>query len=113
MTTRFYEWGAQAGGTNPSGPSVPADAAYGPGEPYTGTVGVGGTTITFSNATKSITVRNTHDSNNLEYSIDGGTTWLLLGPYGAVTETVALSSLQLRRVAAAVVTYEVIGIITS
>jgi len=113
MTTRFYQWGNQAGGTTPNGPSAPASTGYGVGESYTGTVGAAGTTITFTNSTKSVTIRNTHDSNNLEYSIDGGTTWLLLGPYGSITESVTLTSIRLRMVAAAVVTYEVIGIITS
>ena len=113
MTTKYYEWGIRKGGSNTNGPVIPAEASYGPPDPFTGTVALGGTTITFVTATKQVTVRNTHDTAPLEYSYDGGVTWLLLGPYGSTTEEVSIADLDLRRVAAAAVTYEVIAVLTS
>ena len=110
MTVKFYEFGQLVGGTSPDGPIAPAAASYGIGESFEGTVAVVGTTITLANPSKHITIKNTHDSAALEYSFDAGVTWLSLGSYGEIGEFINLTSLMLRRVGAAVVTYEVVAI---
>jgi hypothetical protein len=114
MTTKFFEWGNASGGSGSGGaPSAPAESNYGEPEPYTGTVAAGGTTITFTNATKSVTVRNTNDANDLEYSLDNGVTYMTLGPYAGKTEAASITTLLLRRVGGLAVDYEVVGILTS
>ena len=110
MVVKYYRWGQIEGGGG-SSPSSPAASGYGPPEPFIGTVAVAGTTITFSSSTKSVTVRNTHDTAQMEYSLDGGTTYQDLGPHGEKTETVSSSSILLRRVGGVVVTYEVVAVL--
>lgn len=113
MTVRYYEFGKKVGGTESGGgTAVPAEAPYGPGEPVSGTLIAGNTTITFANATKRVTVRNTHDTQSLDYSLDSGTTWQTLAAYGEISEPVNLSSLILRNTGAVATTYEVVGILT-
>jgi len=116
MTVRYYIFGNEANQPPQSGSGgVPAEASYGPGEPAVGTLAAGETTITFTNATKRITIRNTHDALSLQYSLDGGGvggTWQLLAPYGEISEPVNLSNLILRNFAAIGATYEVVGVLT-
>ena len=112
MVVKYYNWGGVAGGGG-SNPSSPLSSNYGPPQPFVGTVAVGGTTITFSASTKSVTVRNTHDTATLEYSLNGGIVWQEVEPHGEKTEFVSITFLMLRRVGGTVVTYEVVGVLTS
>ena len=110
MTVRYFEWGVAKGGTTPSGASIPAEAGYGPPETFEGTLPAGNTTITFTRATKNVHIINNHDNLTLEYSLDGGVDWFNLGPYGHVTEPIAITSLLLR---GAGCTYEITAALSS
>jgi len=109
MSVLYYKWGVTKGGANPSGPTVPDEANFGPPEQFDGILPVGNTTITFSASTKSVHIINTHDTIALEYSLDG-VTWLGLAPYGEITEPVSVSSLLLRGAGA---TYEITAALRS
>ena len=114
MPVNFYEWGHKEGGASTDGaPSAPASAAYGSPDQFEGILGAAITTVSFSSSTKSITVRNTHDSDSLEYRFGSETEWFTIGPYGEVTAPVSVLSMQLRSVGAGNPTYEVLGILTS
>jgi hypothetical protein len=114
MSVRHYSWGIRTGGANEDGSApAPAEASYGPPEKFSGTIGAAGVTITFAASTKSVTVRNTHDSAGLQYSLDGGATWFGMQAYGEKTENVNISSMRLRRATPGTApTYEVIAILT-
>lgn len=113
MSVRYYEFGRIVGGqTSGGGTIIPAEALYGPDNPFVGVLAAGNTTIAFDNPTKGVSVRCTHDLQSLEYSFDGGLTWLLLGPYGETKEFVSITSLLLRNAGPIGTTYEVVGILT-
>ena len=105
MSVKFYQFGKIVGGTSDGGAIIPAEASYGSAETYEGTLGVVNTTITPTQATKSIHIINTHDTVTLEYSLDGGVDWFGIAPYGEVKAQVAVISLLLRGNTA---TYEII-----
>jgi hypothetical protein len=108
MTVRFYEFGRPVGGSSSGGGAqAPAEANYGPGETFDGTVAAADTTINFANSSKHVTIRNTHDTASLQYSLDGGVDWFTIGPYGEIGEFISLTSLILRRIGGVAVTYEV------
>jgi hypothetical protein len=111
MGVSIYNWGQGSGGSGSSGtPAAPAAAPYGPPDQFEGTL-AGATTITFTRSTKRITIRNTDDSNSLEYSLDGST-WFAIGAYGSISEPFQVASLQLRPVAGTP-TYEVVAVLSS
>lgn len=111
MSVRFYEFGQLSGGSEESGNvAPPAEASYGAPQPFVGTVGAAGTTLPFAGSTKQVTVRNTHETASMEYSLDAGTIWFGLGSYGGITEEVSIGFLMLRRVDGEV-TYEVNAIL--
>jgi len=112
MTIKFYTFGNPEGGGG--GTVIPAESDYGESESFEGTIGAAGATISFTRTTKGFTVRNTHDSNTMEFSIDGAV-WHDLGPYAAMTLAAAENSVQLRPYGggAGPVTYEVIGILSA
>lgn len=110
MSVQFFDWGAAKGGTSPSGPAIPDTANYGSPEQFSGTLAAGNTTITFSNATKNIHIMNTHDTISLEYSLDSGSTWFGIAPYGDISEPVSVTSLLLRGTGA---TYEINAVLGS
>lgn len=112
MVTRHYDWGVNNSGTDDSGATtIPLEASYGPPAEIDGTLGALITVIIFSSNTKFITIRNTHDSDSLEYSYDG-LTWLGIGPYGEISEPINIASVALRRVSGSP-TYEVIAALVS
>jgi len=57
------------------------------------------------------TIRNIHDSQSIDYSLDGGISWQILASYGEVKESISISSLLLRNTGAIGTTYEVVGIL--
>jgi len=105
MSVKFYQFGKIVGGTSGGGTVIPQEAAYGPGETFSGTLGAAVAIITPSQDSKHVTILNTHDNVTLEYSLDGGVIWLGLMPYGQIQVPVAESSIQLR---GNTCTYEVI-----
>ena len=109
MSVKFYQFGVAVGGTDASGgTAAPETALWGEPETFEGTVGAGGVTINFSSSTKGVTITNTSDLVSLEYSLDGGSTWLELELSGSIHENVSVSSLRLQRVTTDC-TYEVVG----
>ena len=113
MSVRFYSFGRLVGGSGSGGGAVaPAEALYGPEESFRGSTGAGIVTINFANATKTVTVRNTDDTDNMQVSYDGAT-WHDLGPYAAVDVNALVSSIRLRGVGGVNCDYEVIGVLTS
>ncbi|MFA5132641.1 MAG: hypothetical protein WC444_04965 [Candidatus Paceibacterota bacterium] len=106
-----YKWGLQDGQADPdSGSGVPAGSDYGAPEVFTGAL-AGDVTLTFTRATKSVTIHNTHDSEHLEASLDGGLTWIDFGPYGERTYDVSIQQLMLRLVAGNS-SYAVVGVLS-
>jgi hypothetical protein len=112
MSVKYYIFGNEAGQPSAGGSDgVPYAASYGIGEPFVGAIAAMGAHIAFGANTKEVTIRNTHDSQFLEYSFDGGITWQILGPYGDIKEAISINSLLLRNAGAAGTTYEVVGIL--
>jgi hypothetical protein len=113
MPTKYYEWGNFVGGASGGGvPVPPADAMYGTGQQFQGDLPIGDTTITFTAPTKSIKVINQDDADGFSVSLDGGTTWIVLGTYGQLEENVSVTSIILRATVAGVA-YYVSGILTA
>jgi hypothetical protein len=116
MTTLFYQWGVATGGIDPHTGLPPpvivsGGGTVGPPEQFSGTLGAGVTTISFSHPTVNVTIRNTDDINALEYSYDN-VTWFRSLAYQVVQESVQISDLYLRAVAGAP-TYEVLGTLSA
>lgn len=110
MTTKYYEWGVVGGG---GGGTVPASSPYGPPEEFAGTLGAGVTTIAFSHDTKRVTLRNTHDSQSLDYSFDSGATYLTAGAGQVIQEWVSIDTLLLQpSVGGQTPTYEITAVLT-
>lgn len=107
MAVKHFIWGEEQGSGGGSGPSIPGSASYGPSEPFEGTLGAGVTTVNFSNFSKHVTIRNTHDTDSLEYSFDAGTTWFMALAYQVIQEPVSVNSVQLRNVGGGAATYEI------
>jgi hypothetical protein len=111
MGVKHFDWGQATGGLDDSGGFIPPlDADYGNPVLITGTLGGLITTITLPSDTKAVTIRNTSDSNSLQYSYDG-LVWLTLGTYGEQEEPVCTPIILLRAVAGTP-TYEVLAILT-
>lgn len=112
MPVKFYEFGQLVGGSDSGGGSAaPVDALYGPGQTFEGVLPIGNTTITFANTTKSVQVINGDDTDSFDLSIDGGLTWVHLGPYGQFKENISVGSIILRSTTAGV-DYTVIAVLT-
>jgi hypothetical protein len=110
MSVRIYQFGVIVGGVEADGSTIPsADSASGTPDTFEGAVAAQ-TTITFSSTTKSVTIRNTHDTASFEVSLDSGSTWILFASYAAETINAAVASLLIRPVAAAS-SYEITGIV--
>lgn len=114
MTKRFYENGGVVGGMDENGNQLAPTSGgggggggSGPPQTFEGTLAAGTTTINFTNETLNITIRNTHDDQSLDWSVDAGVTWLTIHPGGEITEPFQVDSLQLRNTAAVNTTYEV------
>ena len=114
MTVKIYQFGQEVGGTNSGvGASIPASASYGPEQTFENAIAAQAT-LTFDNATKSITIRNTHDTASLQVSFDTGATWIDFGPYAAETLAASVYSLLVRAtVPVEPSSYEITGILTS
>lgn len=113
MTVMKYDWGRLSGGSSGGDtPVVPSDSLYGPPEQFSGSLGVGDTTLTFSAPTKSVQVINQDDSDGFSISFDGGTTWIAVGSYGQVRENVSVNSIILRSTVADV-DYAVVAVLTA
>lgn len=120
MSTTYYEWGVIAGGIDPvTGlPVVPPSGGgggsgggvSGPPEMYGGTL-LAPVSITFSATTVGISIRNTSDSDALEYSFDNAT-WFSCAAYQVIQEGVQIDVLYLRAVAGAP-TYQVLGLLSA
>lgn len=112
MTTTYFQWGVLTGGIDPSTglPPTTGGTPYGPPEQFSGTL-LAATTLTFSNDTKAITIRNTDDTNALQYSFDNAV-WFNCIAYQVIQETVKTDVLYLRPVSGTP-TYEVLGILTA
>lgn len=111
MGVKYYIFGNEANQpTQPGSGGIPTEASYGAGDSEVGTLAAGNTTLTFT-ATKGLSIRNTHDTQALDYSLDGGVTWQLLAPYGEVKESISLTTLIMRNSGAAGTTYEVVAIL--
>ena len=118
MSTTYYQWGVIAGGIDPiTGlPVVPPSGGgggggvSGPPEMYAGTL-LAPTSITFSDTTVGISIRNTSDTDALEYSFDN-VTWFYCAAYQVIQEGVQISVLYLRAVAGAP-TYQVLGLLST
>lgn len=97
MSTKYYEWGNLVGGTDASGhPTVPAAAPYGPVEDFSGALAIAETLdIHFSGSTKYVKIQNTHDTESFTVSVDGGTTFRTVGPYGEIAEPITVSWIRL------------------
>jgi hypothetical protein len=113
MTTTYYQWGVLIGGIDPNSGLAPTSGGtpYGPPEQFSGALGAGVTTITFSHDTKAVTIRNTDDINAFQYSFDN-VTWFDCIAYQVIQETVETGVLYLQPVAGAP-TYEVLGVLTA
>jgi hypothetical protein len=118
MTTTYYQWGLLQGGIDPATglPVIPASGGGGGGvsgvpQQFSGTLGLGVTTITFSDETVGVSIRNTHDSAALEYSFDNAT-WFSCIAYQVIQEGVQIEHLYLRAVAGAP-TYQVLGLLSA
>jgi len=118
MTTTYYQWGLLLGGIDPATglPVIPAGGGGGGGggvsgvpEQFSGALGGGVTTITFSGTTVGITIRNTDDANALEYSFNN-VTWFSCIAYQVIQEGAQVTALYLRAVAGAP-TYQVLGLL--
>ena len=69
--------------------------------PDVGTVGTAAELIrTFSPESRAIRIINIHPSNNLLYSVDGGTVYETIGPHGEINEAISAASLYLKGSAA-------------
>lgn len=97
MSYKFYQFGIAVGGF----PESIGFSNYGPPQVASGTLGAATLTINFTSMTKWILIRNTHDADYMQYSVDEGTTWSTLGPYGETSAPLAIDSLRLRRVSGA------------
>lgn len=65
--------------------------------PDVGTVGTSGVKIrTFTPESRAIRIVNLHASNNLLYSLDGGTTYETIGPKGLINEALHAAELYLK-----------------
>lgn len=120
MSTTYYQWGVITGGIDPiTGlPVVPPSSGggggggvSGPPEMFSGVLGAPVTTITFSDTTVGISIRNTSDSDTLQYSFDNAT-WFDCIPYQVIQEGVQIDSLYLKAAAGAP-TYQVLGLLSS
>jgi hypothetical protein len=120
MTVSYHQWGLLLGGIDPATglPVIPASGGggggggvSGPPEMFSGTLGGGVTTITFSAETVGISIRNTDDGNALEYSFDNAT-WFSCIAYQVIQEGVQIEHLYLRAVAGAP-TYQVLGLLSA
>jgi len=114
MSVQYYIFGKLVGGSTPGGDViVPAEASYGPPETFRNTMAAVSETVTLSASSKEITVRNVSDAAILEYSFDGGLTYLLLGPYGEKTYDIQVTNIILRDTAGANPTYEIVAALGS
>lgn len=97
MSTKYYEWGNFKGGCDcDGGAGVPAEAPYGPVQDFSDTIAAGATvSISFTNSTKSVKIQNTHDTESFTVSVDGGTTFRTIGPYGEIEEPISVSGVTL------------------
>jgi hypothetical protein len=119
MTVSYYQWGLLEGGIDPATglPVIPVSGGgggggvSGPPEMFSGVLGGGATTITFSAETVGVSIRNTHDSDALEYSFDNAT-WFYCAAYQVIQEGVQIEHLYLRAVAGAP-TYQVLGLLSA
>jgi hypothetical protein len=113
MSVSFYQWGVLTGGIDPDSGIAPTmgGTPYGPPEQFSGTLGGGVTIITFTRDTKFITIRNTDDTDALQYSFDT-ITWFTAIAYQVIQEVVKTGSIYLRAVAGTP-TYEVLGVLIS
>ncbi len=115
MTTMYYEWGVRKSSLSPGGSPtvVPTTVSLaGTSESFIGSLAAGNTTITFTSATKQLTIRNRDDVDTLEFSLDAGGNWHDLGPYAALPLYVSETSILLRPLGAAVgVDYEIIAVL--
>lgn len=119
MTVRYYQFGAAVGGIDANGNAIdPAAAASGgtpsSGDPETfvGTLPAGNTTVTFTREAISVDIRNIDDTDALQYSVDGGTTWITLLAYQNDDINATISNILLRPLTVANVNYEVIVILS-
>ncbi len=114
MGVEYFEWGVFKGGTPDGGASPPAAASYGPEEVFEGTASGVVATLTFAAATKNVIITNVDDTGVLEYSLDGGAVWIPLEPYaGSGSIPVSITTLGVRRQAAADADYRVVATLTS
>lgn len=105
MSVQFYTWGVVPSGGGSGGGGTP----YGAPEQFSGALGIGDTTITFSKATKSVTIRNSDDVDSFSFSFDG-VNFMSIGPYGSYTGSVSTTTIVLRSTAVGV-DYNVIGVL--
>jgi hypothetical protein len=119
MTVTLYDWGVIAGGIDPATglPVVPpggggggGGGVSGPPQMFSGTLNAA-LTLTFSETTVGISIRNTSDSNAFEYSFDNAT-WFTCIAYQVIQEGVQVDRLFLRPVAGAS-TYQVLGLLSA
>jgi len=120
MPVKFYEWGLLKGGANVDGtPISPVGGGGGGGgggvsgapEQYTGTLAAATTTIAFTDTTVGVSIRNTSDSDALEYSFDNAT-WFIALSYQVIQEGAQVDLLYLRAVSGSP-TFEVTGLISA
>jgi len=110
MSVRYYQFGKLVAGSSPSGPVIPPEASYGPPETINGTMAAATETITLTRPTKEILIRNTSDLASIEYSFDGGLTYLLLGPYGSSPpHAIQIETILLRDTAGGNPSYEIVA----
>jgi len=114
MSVRFFQFGTLAGGTdtnsNPLNPSGGGGVSGVP-EQFTGVLGLGVTTLSFTKTTVGIALRNTSDAFALQYSFDN-ITWFTCAAYQVIQDGAQVDFLYLRAVAGAP-TYEVTGLLES
>ena len=118
MSVSFFSFGTLVGGTdgsgaplNPAGGGGSGGGVSGEPEQFKGVLGLAVTTLSFTKTTVGFALRNTNDTNALEYSFDN-VNWFICAAYQVIQDGAQIDFLYLRAVAGAP-TYEVTGLLKS
>lgn len=92
--------------------SVTVEASFG-GKPehWDGTAGAAPATVTFSDTTRSIMIDNTGDTNDLLFSLDGGTKFKTLPPESSISIACDRADMEVKTAGAPTTTYEIVAVV--